>query len=92
MTQFNNVDTLIGRRIRPRKIQLGIETKSLAASVKITEARLKAFEAGRESIGAELLAEIAGALGVSSAYFFSAPRTDFAPRRHTQIDVRERVR
>jgi transcriptional regulator with XRE-family HTH domain len=92
MTQLNNMDTLIGRRIRLREIQLGIETKSLAASVRITEARLQAFEAGRDSIGAELLAEIAGALGVSSAYFFSAPRTGFAPRRHTQTDVRKGVR
>jgi hypothetical protein len=92
MTQFNKLDTIIGRRIRLRKIQLGIETKSLAASVKITEARLKAFEVGRDSIGAELLAEIAGALGVSSAYFFSAPRTGFAPSRLTQIDVRDGVR
>lgn len=92
MAQVNNADTLIGRRIRLRRIQLGIKTKSLAASVKITEARLQEFEAGRENISAELVAEIAGALGVSSAYFFSAPRTRLAPGRHTQVDVREGVR
>jgi transcriptional regulator with XRE-family HTH domain len=92
MTQVNSADTLIGRRIRLRRIQLGIKTKPLATSVKITEARLQEFEAGRESIGVELLAEIAGALGVSSAYFFSAPRTRFAPRRSPELDVREGAR
>jgi transcriptional regulator with XRE-family HTH domain len=92
MTQINHADTLIGRRIRLRRIQLGIKTKSLAASVIITEARLQEFEAGREKISAELVAEIAGALGVSSAYFFSAPRTRVAPGRHPQMDAREGVR
>jgi transcriptional regulator with XRE-family HTH domain len=92
MAQLRNMDSIIGRRIRLRKIQLGIEAKSLAASVNITVARLQAFEAGRETIDAALLAEIAGALGVSSAYFFSAPRTGFAPKRQTQMDVRESAR
>jgi hypothetical protein len=92
MTQINNADTLIGRRIRLRRIQLGLKPKSLAAGVKITEARLQEFEAGRENICAELLAEIAGALGVSSAYFFSAPRTRMMLGRHPQMDVREGVR
>jgi hypothetical protein len=92
MTQINNADKLIGRRIRLRRIQLGIKPKSLAASVKITDARLQEFEAGRENISAELVAEIAGALGVSSAYFFSVPRTHMAPGRHPQMDVREGVR
>lgn len=92
MAKFKNVDTLVGRRIRLRRIQLRIEAKSFAASVKITPTRLEAFEVGRERIGAELLAEIAGALGVSSAYFFSATRTGFAPRRLMQMDVREGTR
>ena len=92
MAQVKNLDTLVGRRIRLRRIQLGIEAKSLAASVKIAEARLQAFELGRESISVELLAEIAGALGVSSAYFYSAPRTGFAPRKQTQMAPRQAVR
>jgi transcriptional regulator with XRE-family HTH domain len=87
MAHLNKADRRIGRRIRLRRIQLGIESKSLAASAKITEARLQAFEAGRESIGAELLAEIAGALGASSAYFFSPLRTGFKPKRQTQMDI-----
>ncbi len=50
MAQLNGAETLIARRIRLRRVQRGIELKSLAASVKITEDRLRAFEAGRESI------------------------------------------
>jgi hypothetical protein len=60
--------------------------------VNIVEARLHAFETGRESVDAELLAEIAGALGVSSAYFYSAPRTGIAPRRQRQVALREGAR
>ena len=85
MAQLNSTDTLIGRRIRLRRIQRGIKTKSLAASVKITEARLQAFEAGRETIEAELLAEIAGALDVSAAYLFSPLRTSPAPRHQNHV-------
>jgi hypothetical protein len=59
--------------------------------VKIAEGRLHAFEAGRESIDAKILADIAGALGVSSAYFYSAPRTGSALRQ-TQMASREAVR
>ena len=50
MAQLNGADTLIARRIRLRRIQRGIEFKSLAASMRITEDRLRAFEAGKESI------------------------------------------
>jgi transcriptional regulator with XRE-family HTH domain len=89
MALHSKVDTLIGRKIRLRRIQLGIDVKSLAASVKITEAQLQAFEAGQDSIGAELLAEIAAALDASSAYFFSALRTSFAQRRQTRTVLRE---
>lgn len=89
MSQLNGADTLIGRKIRLRRIQRGIKTNSLAASVKITEARLHAFEAGRERIEAALLAEIAGALGVSCAYLFSPLRTKFTPRDQTQTLVHE---
>ncbi|WP_374547415.1 helix-turn-helix domain-containing protein [Rhodoblastus sp.] len=92
MAQVKNLDALVGRRIRLRRIQLGIEAKSLAASVKVAEARLQAFELGRESICVELLAEIAGALGVSSAYFYSAPRTGLAPRKQTRMAPRQAVR
>jgi transcriptional regulator with XRE-family HTH domain len=92
MTQFNDLDALIGRRIRLRKTQLRIEAKSLAADVKITIARLQAFEAGTERVGAALLAEIAAALGVSSAFFYSAPRTGFSRRRQTQAESRAGAR
>jgi transcriptional regulator with XRE-family HTH domain len=92
MAQLNSADTIIGRRVRLRRIQRKIQTKFLAESVKITEARLLAFETGRESIGAELLAEIAGALGVSSAYFYSVPRTGFAPSKQRRMVPREYVR
>ena len=85
MAQLNGADTLVARRIRLRRIQRRIESKSLAASVKITEDRLRDFEAGRESIKAEVLAEIAGALDVSSAYFYSPLRTSSAPRRQTRL-------
>ena len=73
MAQLNKVDMLIGGRVRLRRIQLGIALASLAANVRIPEGRLQAFEAGRERIGAQLLVEIARALGVPSAYFFQAP-------------------
>jgi transcriptional regulator with XRE-family HTH domain len=91
MALLKKVNTRIGRKIRLRRIQLGIDVKSFAASVKITEARLQAFEAGKDSIGPELLAEIAAALDASSAYFFRALRTSFARSRQTRTVVRERA-
>lgn len=73
MAQLSKVNQLVGGRVRLRRIQLKIGLASLAASVKIPETQLKAFEAGRERISAKLLVELARALGVRPAYFFQNP-------------------
>jgi len=85
MARLKTVDALVGRRIRLRRIQLKIDARSLAADVRIKEARLHAYEAGQESVGAALLAEIAGVLDVSSAYFYSAPPSGGATKKQTQV-------
>lgn len=74
MAQLNKIDMLIGGRVRLRRIQLGMERTTLAASANISIPRLQAFEAGRERIGAQFLADFASALGVPPAYFFQTPK------------------
>ena len=74
MAQLNKIDMLIGGRVRLRRIRLGMERATLAASLNISIARLQAFEAGRERIGAQFLVDFARALGVPPAYFFQTPK------------------
>ena len=70
MEKFCSVDQIVGGRIRLRRIQLHMERTALAAALAIPDSRLRALEAGRERVGAELLYRICRHLTVSAQFFF----------------------
>jgi transcriptional regulator with XRE-family HTH domain len=60
-----NIRCLIGTKIRRRRMAVGIERKSLAASLNVSDGTVSNFEKGRHSISAERLWLVAAMLKCS---------------------------
>src|SRR3954451_3348987 len=64
------VDALIGRRMRERRLTLGITVQELAAVLGLPHQQLHKYETGANRLSAGRLYQLAEALGVEVAYFF----------------------
>ena len=60
----NEIDRLVGSRVRQRRMQLGMSQEHLAAQLGLTVPQLQKYEKGVNRIGASRLHKIAGLLGV----------------------------
>jgi transcriptional regulator with XRE-family HTH domain len=63
-------DRHVGRRIRQRRVQLGLSLEQLAQRVAVTAQQARKYEVGRNGVPAGRLAALAGALGVGVGWFF----------------------
>src|SRR3954447_25763655 len=70
--QPNEIDRLVGSRVRQRRMQRGMSQEQLAAALGITVPQLQKYEKGVNRIGASRLHKIAGLLGVPIGAFFEA--------------------
>src|SRR4051794_7304971 len=70
--QPNEIDRLVGSRVRQRRMQRGMSQEQLAAALGITVPQLQKYEKGVNRIGASRLHTIAGLLGVPIGAFFEA--------------------
>src|SRR4051794_23918414 len=68
----NEIDRLVGSRVRQRRIQLGMSQEQLAAALGITVVQVQKYEKGVNRIGASRLHKIAGLLGVPIGALFEA--------------------
>src|SRR4051794_14303448 len=66
----NEIDRLVGSRVRQRRMQLGMSQEQLAAALGITVPQVQKYEKGVNRIGASRLHRIAGLLGVPIGAFF----------------------
>jgi transcriptional regulator with XRE-family HTH domain len=66
----NEIDRLVGSRVRQRRMQLGMSQDALAAQLGLTVPQLQKYEKGVNRIGASRLHKIAGLLGVPIGAFF----------------------
>lgn len=66
----NDLDRLIGQRIRVRRQALGISLEVLAARLGISYQQLQKYEHGQNKIAASTLAEIADQLQMPIGYFY----------------------
>src|SRR4051812_43045925 len=66
----NEIDRLVGSRVRQRRMQLGVSQEQLAAALGITVPQVQKYEKGVNRIGASRLHKIAGLLGVPIGAFF----------------------
>src|SRR3954447_18853949 len=74
----NEIDRLVGSRVRQRRMQLGVSQEQLAAALGITVPQVQKYEKGVNRIGASRLHKIAGLLGVPIGAFFEAHAGDQA--------------
>ncbi|MEE1612081.1 helix-turn-helix domain-containing protein [Microvirga sp. CF3016] len=66
----NEADRHIGKRIRLRRIALGMSQEKLAGALGLTFQQIQKYEKGINRIGAGRLHEIGMILGVDVTYFF----------------------
>jgi transcriptional regulator with XRE-family HTH domain len=83
----NEIDRLVGSRVRQRRMQLGMSQEGLAAALGITVPQVQKYEKGINRIGASRLHKIAGLLGVPISTFFEAH--EGAPASATSVGVAE---
>ena len=66
----NEIDRIVGQRIRDRREQLGISQGRLGKHLGLTFSQIQKYEKGSNRIGAGRLWQIASFLGVPASYFF----------------------
>lgn len=67
---FDQFDSLVGHRVRQRRMALGMSCEDLAERAEISQDDLIAIESGRQKAQASKLLKIADALDVSFLTFF----------------------
>jgi len=67
-----NLSEIIGKRIKIQREEIGLSQKALAEEVDISPAAINQFEKGEKKPSSEVLARIAGKLGVSTDYLLGA--------------------
>lgn len=65
-----DVDRHVGRRIRERRVMLGISQERLADAIGCSSQQIHKRESGRNRVSAEHLYQIANVLGVGVSFFF----------------------
>jgi len=66
----NITDEHVGRRVRARRLMLGMTQTELGAALGVTVEQLQQWESGAEHIGAGRLVRVAEILRVAVTYFF----------------------
>ena len=66
----NEIDRLVGSRMRVRRMQIGMSQEQLSDALGITIPQVQKYEKGVNRIGASRLHKIASVLDVPVAYFF----------------------
>jgi transcriptional regulator with XRE-family HTH domain len=64
------MDRQVGRRIRMRRLLVGLSQEQLAAALGITFQQVQKYEKGTNRVSASRLHQIAGALGIPARFFF----------------------
>ncbi len=70
MARDNPIDLHVGRRVRMRRMLIGMSQTELAEQLGLTFQQIQKYEKGMNRIGASRIFEIAQVLNVSPAYFF----------------------
>ena len=81
------IDVHVGKRIRQRRLLLGMTQQTLADAVGVSFQQLQKYERGTNRVGAGTLFDLARVLDVPVSYFFAAigsegPSDDPFQRRH----------
>lgn len=72
----NQIDQIVGRRIREKRIQLGLSLDQVAHDLNVSPKLMDEFEFGQQRVGARRLLALAQSLGVPTSYFFASIAPD----------------
>src|SRR5690554_3897661 len=79
---YHPTDVHIGRRIRERRIELGMSQSALAGVLGITFQQVQKYERGGNRVSGSRLWDISRALGVEVSHFFDGLTDGAAPPGH----------
>jgi transcriptional regulator with XRE-family HTH domain len=63
-------DVRFGKKLRTRRLMLGLTQTELGAAINVTFQQIQKYERGRSRVSASTLEKLAGTLGVPITYFF----------------------
>jgi transcriptional regulator with XRE-family HTH domain len=85
----NPIDVHVGKRIRVRRLFLGMNQETLANGLGLTFQQVQKYEGGGNRVSASRLAEMARILDVSIPYFFADMLTESGQGSAAQRAARE---
>lgn len=82
----DQIDMIVGERIREQRISLGLSRMQLAAKIDVTHQQLQKYEKGDNRVSAGRLYLIAEALNKPLNYFFNG-ELDVMPEKHQRMCI-----
>jgi len=89
----NPIDVHVGRRIRMRRLLLGMNQETLAKALGLTFQQVQKYEGGANRVSASRLSAMADILGVSVMFFFGDMQqtdTDLSPENKRWRELMDR--
>jgi transcriptional regulator with XRE-family HTH domain len=83
----NPIDIHVGKRIRMRRLLLGMNQETLASALRVSYQQIQKYEHGTNRVSASRLSATADILGVPISFFFEG----FAPGTPEETALRERL-
>jgi transcriptional regulator with XRE-family HTH domain len=87
----NPIDIHVGKRVRMRRLFLGMNQETLANGLGLTFQQVQKYEGGANRISASRLSETADILGVPISFFFRDLPTDSKQSSPAEREARERM-
>ena len=85
----NPIDVHVGKRIRMRRLLLGMNQETLANALELTFQQVQKYEGGANRVSASRLAAMADILKVPISFFFGDMQTDEAKPTAAEREWRE---
>lgn len=87
----NPIDVHVGKRIRMRRLFLGMNQETLANALGLTFQQVQKYEGGANRVSASRLSAMAEILGVPISFFFGDLQDDQSPQTAAEQESRERM-
>jgi len=87
----NPIDVHVGKRIRMRRLLLGMNQETLANALGLTFQQVQKYEGGANRVSASRLSETAKILGVPISFFFTDLQASEAAQTAEEREWRERM-
>ena len=87
----NPIDVHVGKRVRMRRLFLGMNQETLANALGLTFQQVQKYEGGANRVSASRLSAMADILGVPIAFFFGDLQSSDATQTPAEQEARQRM-